>query len=111
MLSKTQYTSQYIDNYGFDDAFKVPMTEPLGFDGRLLQRMNANNMALQIERDGQGNPIYIGIASPGTATSEPYWQIRKLTFDGQNNVTEIKYSSGSSNFDSIWDDRGSLSYS
>jgi hypothetical protein len=110
-FSKTKYTEQYMQNWGFDDTFKIPSVETLGFDGVTLQRMNAINMAIQIERDGQGNPIYLGLASPGTATSVSLWQIRSLTFDGQSNLTAMQYADGNPNFDNIWDDRGSLNYS
>ena len=35
-ISKTKYTSQYIDNMGFDDELKVPMTELISKDGVLV---------------------------------------------------------------------------
>jgi hypothetical protein len=110
-FSKTKYTTQYMQNWGFDDTFKVPTVEVVGFDGVSLQRINATNMAIKIERDGQGNPIYLGTASPGSLVSEAKWQIRQLTFDGQNNLTAMAYANGSSNFDQVWADRGGLSYS
>lgn len=109
-FSKTKYTTQYMQNWGFDDTFKVPTVEIVGSDGRNLQRMNANNMAIRIEYDGSSNPIYIGIAAPGVLNGDSYWQIRKLTFDGQNNVTSIQYASGTSNFDKIWDSRSDGTY-
>jgi hypothetical protein len=63
-----------------------------------------------IDRDGQGNPIYIGMAKIGTSTSDPLWQIRKLTFDGSNNVTAIEYAGGTNSFNSIWDSRSDGTY-
>lgn len=66
--------------------------------------------ATQFEYSGD-NPIYIGLAQPGAATSDNVWQIRKLTFDGSGNVTVIQYANGNSSFSNIWDNRGSLSYS
>ena len=110
-FSKTKYTTQYMQNWGFDDVFKKPTVELLGFDGQQLQRTLSTSTTVKIERDGQGNPIYLGIARPGTATSSAYWQVRKLTFDGQNNVTDMQYANGSSDFNVAWDDRGSLGYS
>lgn len=67
--------------------------------------------ALRIEYDGSSNPIYIGIAEPGTAPGSNGWQIRKLTFDGSGNMTAMQYAGGSSEFIFIWDNRASLSYS
>jgi len=106
----TAYTEQYMDNRSFDDTFKQNTVETLGFDGQTLQRLNANNMSLRIEYDGSSNPIYIGIAAPGTLDGASYWQLRKLTFDGNNNVTSIKYADGDSSFDNIWDSRSDGTY-
>ena len=39
------------------------------------------------------------------------WQIRKITFDINNNPTDIKFASGSPSFGAIWNNRASLSYS
>ena len=57
------------------------------------------------------NPIYIGSAVPGTATSDNKWQIKKLTFDGNNNPTAIQFAGGSPSYTNIWDNRASLTYS
>lgn len=64
-----------------------------------------------LERDGNGNPLYIGIALPGTPTSAALWQIRKLTWDISNFPTSIQYANGSTALSAIWDNRASLSYS
>jgi hypothetical protein len=109
-LSQNKYSEQNIGNTSFDEDFGVSAVETLGFDGKNLQRHNATNMALQIEYDGQSNPIYIGLASPGTLTSETNWQIRKLTFDGQNNVTAIEYADGTPSFTKEWDERTTGGY-
>lgn len=61
--------------------------------------------------DGSNNPIYIGSALQGSAKSAGAWQIRKLTYDGSNNVTDIQFANGSDAFNAIWNDRASLSYS
>jgi len=109
-FSKTKYTTQAIQNFGFDDTFKVPNVGILGFDGQNLQRLNASNMAIRIDYDGNSNPIYIGVAAPGTLDGASYWQLIKLTFDGNNNVTATKYADGNSNFDNIWDNRSDGTY-
>lgn len=56
------------------------------------------------------NPIYVGEAFPGSATSAPAWRIKKLTYDTNSNVTAVLYASGGS-YTAIWDNRVSLSYS
>lgn len=63
--------------------------------------------ALQID-DVSATLSYIGKAAPGSATSAAVWQIKKVdTTSG----TIITWASGSSNFNQIWDNRASLSYS
>ncbi|MBU2346626.1 MAG: hypothetical protein KJ888_20745 [Gammaproteobacteria bacterium] len=108
---KIKYSSQEIDNLGFDEDFHLPITEGGGFDGVNIQRINASNMSIKIEYDANDNPIYLGFASPGTAITTALWQIRKLTFDANNNITSMAYANGSPNFDSIWNARDELDYS
>jgi hypothetical protein len=51
---------------------------------------------------------YLGKAPVGSATSDGKWQIAKL--DTTSGLI-ITYANGSSEFNSIWDDRASLNYS
>jgi hypothetical protein len=108
---KIKYSVQEIQNLGFDEDYLVPVVEIMGGDGQNLQRLNASNLAIRIEYDGSGNPIYLGLASPGSLVSEEKWQIRKLTFDGSGNLTAMEYAGGVPNFSYIWDNRTGLSYS
>lgn len=57
------------------------------------------------EYDASNNPVYIGMAKIGSSKADPVWQIRKLTFDASNNVTDIKWARGSSSFTNVWNDR------
>jgi hypothetical protein len=58
---------------------------------------------------GSDDIIYKGYAVPGTATSAPAWRISKLTINSQGDVV-TQWADGNSNFDNVWDNRGSLSY-
>ena len=51
---------------------------------------------------------YIGIASPGTATTESRWAIQKVTNDGTTSVS--RWANGNANFDKTWSDRASYTY-
>ncbi len=52
---------------------------------------------------------YIGKATIGSATSSAVWQIQKISVSG--NVTSFEFADGDDNFDNIFDNRASLSYS
>ncbi len=54
--------------------------------------------------------IYKGFARPGTATSEAKWQIAKITYDGTD-ITEVNWAQGSSEFNYVYDDRATYTYS
>lgn len=64
-----------------------------------------------LDYSGGSSPIYIGWATPGVPTSAAKWKIRKLTYDANGNVTQIQWAKGDVGFNSIWDDRATLSYS
>ena len=105
---------QDIENVGSDHDFGgFPMREAIGYDGQSLQRLNASNLAVRVEYDVSNNPIYIGLASPGSLDSQERWQLRKLTFDVANNCTSIEFASGSPSFNKIWNSRkdGTYTYS
>lgn len=55
------------------------------------------------------NMTYIGKADVGSATSSAVWRIARCDITSGTNV--ITYADGNGNFDNVWDDRSSLSYS
>ena len=55
--------------------------------------------------------IYRGWANPGTATSTSSWRIRRTTFVGSDEDVVHEWADGNDNFDNIWDDRASYTYS
>ena len=71
-----------------------------------------DNYTTLIDYDGGTNPIYVGKAAPGTATSAlTGWSIKKITWDGSDNPTAVKWASGTVGFDKEWDERASYVYS
>lgn len=56
------------------------------------------------------NLLYKGEAAEGTLTSLAAWRIRKVTIGNDGDVEEI-WASGNSNFDKVWDNRVSYTYS
>jgi len=63
-----------------------------------------------IDYDSGTNPIYIGKAATGTLTSAATWQIMKITWDVNNNPTEIKWADSVITFTKEWDERASYTY-
>jgi hypothetical protein len=61
--------------------------------------------------DASNNPIYVGEAEPGTATSAAGWRIKKITYDANNNPTNVEWADGNTNFDNIMDNYIGYTYS
>lgn len=59
--------------------------------------------------ESSSTTTYIGKAGIGTSTSSSSWQIKKILISGT--VTSITYAGGTDNYNQVWDDRASLSYS
>jgi hypothetical protein len=56
--------------------------------------------------------IYRGEAAPGTATSAALWRIRRLDIDNASKGdVATTWADGNANFDNVWDNRASLTYS
>ena len=71
---------------------------------------DAGDLQTLIENNGSGNPLYIGKARPSITSSETGWQIRKLTYDGSDNVLSVKFANGKNGYSFIWDDRATYTY-
>lgn len=52
---------------------------------------------------------YVGKAAAGSSTASAVWQIQKISISGS--VTTISWADGDGNFDNVWNNRASLSYS
>jgi len=53
---------------------------------------------------------YVGMAFAGAATSAAAWQIYKLAYNANNQVTSRRYASATDDFTEVWDDRVALEY-
>jgi hypothetical protein len=71
----------------------------------------AQQYAIQYDQDADPPTVaYLGQALPGTSAGAASWRIQKLTFSGDGDVSS-QWADGDSNFDNVWTDRASLSYS
>ncbi len=67
------------------------------------------NYTQALENDSNGQPLFIGLATPGSAKSAASWQIRKITYSGVF-ITDVQFANSSTAFNQIWNDRAGLSY-
>ncbi len=55
---------------------------------------------------------YVGMAVPGTATSDSLWQIMRVTYIGATTrIDSTDYANGDATHKWIWDDRATYTYS
>lgn len=54
--------------------------------------------------------ILKGQAQPGTLDADNAWRIQEITFVGTDEDVEIRWASANSNFDKIWNDRLTYTY-
>jgi len=96
---------QYVDADSGDIYTKV--TGTWNFQG------NGGTVALATRTDTDGadpETIYRGQALPGTAPGAASWRCEEITIATDGDVT-ILFADGNDNYDNIWDNRASLSYS
>lgn len=62
--------------------------------------------SMDLQVDDTGTYTYLGNATPGTATSEAMWRIKRVT----NATGVITHADGTSLFNKIWNDRASYTY-
>lgn len=99
-------SEQYIQNASFDEEFQVLALENLEFDGTALQRQQSGNQAVRTATSG--SVTYVGFAPIGTATSSGSWQVIKID---TSSGTAVTWADGNANFDNVWDNYASLTYS
>lgn len=84
-------------------------------NGRDIQD-SSDDLAFQGDYLAGQNLIYSGFARPGSLTSAAVWQISKHAYDGNNNITSTTWpqaanGSCSSEYEFIWDNRASITFS
>jgi YD repeat-containing protein len=57
-----------------------------------------------------GQPIFVGWAPPGKATSDAVWKISQQTYDANNQMTSRLWADGDTFYDNVWDNRAGLTY-
>ena len=94
------------------DYVQADSTTKRGLDLSILGG-NVNTIAkpeaIRTDESSTTNTTYVGYATIGTANSAASWKVFRM-FDDKGDLT-ITYADGDSNYDNIWDDRVTLTYS
>jgi hypothetical protein len=98
------------------DVTRLPTKDPAGVarDPRTdtVGTLQAVMGLLKIRVDDAGSGItYVGEAQPGASLAAAVWRIKRITDSGSPTDTDVDWADGDINFDNIWNNRASLSYS
>lgn len=105
------------DNISTDDLGSVKVQRvkvQVGADGEATDVHATNPLptssaALALRMDeATATTTYVGEASPATLTSAALWRIKRIS---TTSGVVITWADGNNNFDNVWDNRASLSYS
>lgn len=74
-----------------------------------------SDMTYELDYVGGTNAIYIGEARPGSSLASAVWQIKKIAYDANNNITSIKWpentlGAASNDYQFIWNSRAGYTY-
>ena len=82
--------------------------QPISTANPLIVLTTSNIYTLRLD-EADSSTVYVGEAITGSATSGAVWRIKRILTSGT--VLSILFADGNTNFDNVWDNRGSLSYS
>lgn len=103
-----QKESDTIDSAGIRNASDQRIN-PATEETQLLVLNGVGSLyAVRID-EADASTTYFGFASPGSANASAVWRIKRMSVSG--NVTTIEFADGNTNFDNVWNNRASLSYS
>lgn len=104
-VTSTTQESPVIINVANTTVYTAGFQGPAGVAGE-----DAVPYAKRTDFENNDTVIYIGEANPGSLSSAAVWRMKRLTLNAEGDVTE-EWADGDANFDNIWDNRLSLSYS
>ena len=118
-MSDLPYTSQAAKDEHDSAAPETKKVSLYGWDSNSLQKvkiaanldgsLSSSTEAVQLqENSGDSNIEYVGLAAIGSATSAAVWQVQKIDC---NTGTVVTWADGDNNYNNIYDNRESLSYS
>ena len=101
----TAKQAQYIFNLVYDEDAQALRMIGLDSIGGLKDRV----VIIKLDETTTFNVVYVGRALPGSDDADAVWEIRRI--DKRVSPITILRADGNGEFDNVWDDRDSLSYS
>jgi hypothetical protein len=86
--------------YGLDRA---PISQDVG--------MNPDFIYAQRVDEASSTVFYKGWANPGASAAAAVWRLQRITLSTLDADATIEWAEGNTNYDNVWNDRASLSYS
>lgn len=91
-----------VDRVGYGGVVTFPIVEAI--------KTGPTMYTTQIDDVSTSGVTYLGRATIGSSTSSAIWQIQKIDESGTPITTVITWADGNSNFDNVWSNRTSLTY-
>ena len=107
-LSNPPENKKKIRNIFFDPETSLINIEYFDGETKTLTIEGESVVTLRLDKVST-TTTYIGEAIPGSSESDSVWRIKRMVEDGDD--LQILFADGDSNFDNIWNNRASLSYS
>lgn len=108
LKKQTAQTTQYLSDVSYSKNATGQTINPATEES--LSQL-AGKFAIQIDDVTTTSVTYVGKASIGSVAASAVWQIMKIDESGTPITTVITYADGDSNFDNVWSNRASLTYS
>ena len=105
--SSSPYTKRVL-LYGWDSVNLQKVKVVVDENGRFQQEQVTTNYAVKIDESVAGT-TYVGKAAIGSGVGSAVWQIKRLV--ESSGVITITWADGNDNFDNVWSNVASLTYS
>jgi hypothetical protein len=93
---------------GPQDVTGTQSGDKRGMDVYMLNAAGATEYETRVDEPSSAT-TYVGQAAIGSVVGDSVWRIKRILISGTETI--IEWADGDSNFDNVWDDRASLSYS
>jgi hypothetical protein len=98
----------HLTKQGPNDITGTQSGDKRGIDVYMLNAAGATEYETRVD-EPSSTTTYVGQASVGSDISDSVWRIKRILVSGTETI--IEWADGDSNFDNVWNNRASLTYS